>query len=229
MADQTAPGEGQQPSQNQYHQLSPDPLPSDLTPSAAMKTYHLYYTPSMTNLKLLLGSSSGPCTYFMESSILTRKPQIQLRHGDSKSCPMVAFARLQTTSRHMLLGSGDYQKDPEERLVWEELHRAKHVMRRSDYEFGTSIGSGIGSGPRRTYSWKKDMEKVSATVYACVDESGEVVARMLSGGAFNWDKGGEIKVAEGLEKGLEELLLVSALALWAAEALMSRSIKKGYE
>ena len=47
------------------------------------------------------------------------------------------------------------------------------------------------------------------TAHACVDESGQVVARMLSGDFCNFSKGGEIKVLESVENGLEELLIVS--------------------
>ena len=135
---------------------------------------------------------------------------------------MVAFAKLHATSRHVLLGSGDYQKDPEERLVWEEMRREKFRLQRSDYEFDTSVGP----GPRRKYGWRRDKEHLTKTAYRCVDDAGQVVASMLSGGMFNWKKAGEIEIAEGLEKGFEELLIVSALAIFVAEA--GWSVFQGY-
>jgi len=190
-----------------------------------MKNYILCYTFSRTNAKLHLGSTSGPCVYYMESATMAiTNPQIMLRAGDSKTSPMVAFARLQTTSRHVLIGSGDHQRDPAERLVWEELHREKNFLRCSDYVFGTPVGS----GHRRTYRWRKDKNKFAKNVYKCVDDEGEVVANMLSGGMFNWKKGGEIGIAEGLERGLEELLIVSALAIWTVEALLGQAVLQGY-
>lgn len=64
------------------------------------------------------------------------------------------------------------------------------------------------------------------TVYRCVDEGGRVVAGLLSGGMLNWKKGGEIEVADGVERKLEELLIVSVLAIFVAEA--GWSIFQGY-
>lgn len=229
---QPAPGPGQEPAQEQKHQeLSQDPYP-DTIHSPTTKIYDIYYTTSRTNAKLHLRStssshqsSSGPCLYCMESVLLTAsKPQIQLRRGDSKSAPMVACARIQKTSRHVLLGCGDYEKGAEGNLVWEEMRREHNVLRRSDYEFGTSIGS--SSGPRRTYSWQRDRGKWAKTVYECVNDAGQVVAGLLSGGMFNWRKGGEIRVASGLDTKLEEILLLSALVVWVKEA--GWSYRKGY-
>lgn len=223
--DEPSHEEGQQSSQEQNHQPTDpfqDSLPAHFTPSSDMKTYNLYYTTSMTNFRLHLGHSSGPCMYYGEFSYFTNKPQIQLREGDSKAAPMVAFAKLHFTSRNLLIGLGDYQKDPEERLVWEELRREKFRLQRSDYEFDTSVGSRA----RRTYSWRRDKEHLMKTVYRCVDDAGQVVVSMLSGGMLNWKKGGEIEIVQDLEKALEELLMVSAIAIWAAEA--GWSVFKGY-
>ncbi len=196
-----------------HQQSSPDSLPSNFTPSSEMKTYNMYYTTSRTNVRLHLGSSSSPCVYYGEGSLLTVKPQIRLRSGDSKSAPMVAVAKIHLTSRHILLGTGDYQKDSEDSFVWEEMRREKTRLQRSDYEFDTSVGL----GPRRTYSWRVD-HHMTKTAYRCVDDAGQVVANMRSGGMCDWRKGGELDVAEGLEKEFEELLVVSALAIWMAEA-----------
>ena len=185
-----------------------------------MKTYYMYYTTSRTNVKLRLGSSSGPCIYYGETSFLTTmtKPQIQLRSGDSKSAPMVAFAKVHYTSRHMQLGTGDYQRDPEESLVWEEMRREKFMLQRSDYEFDYTSAAGHGS--KRTYGWRVEKHYMK-TVYECVDDAGQVVARLRSGGMYNWSKGGEIDVADGLETRLEHLLVVGAVAIFTAEACWS--------
>lgn len=126
---------------------------------------------------------------------------------------MVAFARVHYRTRNIGLGLGDFQKDAEKDLVWEDMRREKFRLVRSDYEFE----SPAGLGPRRTYGWRVD-KHMTKTIYRCVDDAGHIVANLLSGGMVNWRKGGEIEMAEGLEKRLEELLIVSALAIWAAEA-----------
>lgn len=59
-----------------------------------------------------------------------------------------------------------------------------------------------------------------------MDDAGQVVAVMRSGAMYNWRKGREIGIAEGLEKKLEELLFVSALAIWVCEA--GWSVFQGY-
>ena len=122
-----------------------------------------------------------------------------------------------------MLGTGDYKKDSEDSLKWEEMRREKFRLQRSDYEFETSFGDALGK--RRTYGWRVEDSWVK-TMYRCVDEEGRCVASMLSGGMCNWKKGGEIETGEGLDKKLEELLVVSALAIWAAEC--GWSIFKGY-
>lgn len=207
------PRQEQQPCQGRNREDSPIELLSKSTAYTTMKTYTIYYTTSRTNAKLHLGSFPKPCVYYMESNFTTSKPQLQLRSGDSKSAPMVAFAKIHLTSRHILLGSGDYQKDSEDALAWEEMRREKFRLVRSDYEFDTSLGSGV----RRTYGWRVENYR-HKTIYKCVDDAGQIVATLLSGGMYNWRKGGEIEIAEGLEAELEALLIVSALAIWTAEA-----------
>lgn len=211
--DQILPRQGQQP--------SPDPLPPHPTPSSAMKTYNMYYTLSRSNVKLHLGSSSTPCIYYGESTFLTTQPQLRLRSGDSKHAPVVAIAKVHWISRHILLGCGNYNEETERSLVWEEMRREKLRLLRSDYEFDTSVGL----GPRKTYGWRV-AKYWTKTVYRCVDDEGRQVASLLSGGFLCWSKGGEIEIAEGLDKRLEELLIVSALAIWVAEA--GWSFSKGY-
>ena len=190
-----------------------------------MKTYTMYYTTSRTNVTLHLGLSSSSTTpvYYGEGHCLgyiTNKPQILLRAGESKSSPIVAAARLHATSRNIQLGLGD----PAGSIMWDDMRREKLRLVRSDYEFDTSHGD--EKGAKRSYSWAR--EKVSMrTVYKCVDDKGAVVASMSSGGMFNWKKGGEIEVVEGIEKSFEELLILSALSIFYAEA--GWSTLKGYE
>jgi hypothetical protein len=138
---------------------------------------------------------------------------------------MVAFAKIPMMGRHFLMGTGDYKNVSEDKLVWEDLNRVKNFMRRSDYEFGTSIGF----PGRKTYVWKRDMTKTYETAYTCVDDEGKEVGRMLSGGALNWKKAGELKVGKDLVKELEELIIVSAFAIWAAEGLIGWSLVRAYD
>lgn len=50
------------------------------------------------------------------------------------------------------------------------------------------------------------------TIYRCVDEQEGVVASILRGGMFEWEKRGEVKLVEGRR---EILSVVSALVVWA--------------
>ncbi|RYP32010.1 hypothetical protein DL767_005455 [Monosporascus sp. MG133] len=205
---------------------------------SGLKKYHLYYTTSRLDARLHLGSSTSPATYYFETHMSLTSPQLLLRRGDSKSAPMVNFGQLRTTSRHMLLGRGDYhalvQAGKQHQITWEELRRDKNTLRRSDYRFSTAEGGGGGGGSgtgrrRAEYRWRKDRGKALKTVYDCLDEDGRVVARLLSGGAFNWKKGGEIDVLEGVDEGLEGYLIMSALAIWVMEAFQYQSLLQGYE
>ena len=121
-----------------------------------------------------------------------------------------------------MIGSGDHEKDPDIKLSWEELCRERNILHCSDWEFSTAVES----GPRQTYRWRRNLEHCAKTIYDCVDETGQVVAKMLSGGFFNFNKGGETKIAEGLDLKLEELLIISALAIWGFEA--GGSVFQGY-
>ncbi|RYP80974.1 hypothetical protein DL769_002191 [Monosporascus sp. CRB-8-3] len=190
------------------------------------KKYHMRYTTSRMNVRMHLNSPSAPATYYLQTRVTLKSPQLLLRRGGEKTSPVVSFGRLQNTSRHALLGKGDCQKQPEELLVWEELRREKNVFRRSDYQFGTSEGSRTGG--RAEFFWRKDREKVLMTVYDCVDEDGRVVASMRSGGAFNWKRAGEIDIRDGLDQGLEEFLLISALTIWIYEAFAYQSLLQGF-
>ena len=195
-----------------------------------MKTYKLYYTLARLNVTFHLSSSTSaePATYYGETcwgGFVTNKPQVILRQGGTKTSPVIAAAKLHTTSRDIQLCLGNYEKEHEKKVVWEDMRRDKNRMMRGDYMFSTASGS--VDGVPRTYNWKRDAEKVGSTVYNCVNDQGQVVARVASGGFFNWKKAGEIDIVEGLEEAMETLLLVSAGSLIFAEA--GWSVWRGYE
>ena len=189
-----------------------------------MKTYSLYYTSSRTNGILTLGNHTDPTVYYCYTKLFTMKPQIMLREGAGKTSPMVAFARVQYLSKHLRIGTGDFEKQPESALTHEEVRRDHVRLVRSDYEFDTNIGT---NGEKKTYGWARDKTSFTNTVYHCVDEKGDRVASLKSGGMFNFRKGAEIDIAEGLPKQHEELLIVCALGIWVAEA--GWSVFKGYD
>ena len=128
--------------------------------------------------------------------------------------------------------------------MWREVSR----LRRGDYRFdldagatgeesaaegqnimNDKLGGPGGRGRRRAYTWKRDTESFSKTVYRCVDDEGRVVASLLSGGMLNWRKGGEIEIAEDVvnDQGFEELLITGAAAIFYAEA--GWSVRQGYK
>lgn len=227
MAEATGVQLGDYPAAGADHHHHEAEAPASPPPKAGLKKYYMEYTTSRSNARLRLGSMTGPVEYYLQTKITLKAPQILLRRGDHKKAPVVAFCKLQNLSRHGLLGRGDCEQQAPEQLVWEELHRDKNVLRRSDYQFGTAEGS--PSGARAEFSWRKDRGKINRTVFDCVDERGNTVARMLSGGAFNFNRAGDIDVAEGLSQGLEEYLVVSAAAIWAYEALAYQSLLQGFE
>lgn len=139
---------------------------------------------------------------------------------------MINFAKYQPLSRNVQLGKGDYTKRPKSQLASEQLRRDKNFLRRSDYHFTTAEGS--RTGDKTTLCWCKNKQKLARTIYNCVDEDGEVVARLFGGGMINVAKAAEVDILMGLEQGLEEFLLMSALAVWAMEAMALRSILPGY-
>lgn len=200
------------------------------TNATAMKAYKLYYTLSRLNITYHLSSSSSAETanYYGEShwaGFVTGRPQLILRLGDAKTSPIIAAAKLNKTSKDIQLCLGDYENDDEGKVVWEDMRRDKTRLLRGDYTISTSLGS--VDGVRRTYNWRRDAEKAVRTVYNCVNDKGEVMARMASGGMLNWKKAGEIDVAEGLEDAMETLLLVGASGIFFAEA--GWSFGRGYE
>ena len=194
--------------------------------SEGMTRYNMYYTASRLNLTLHDGPRSTPAIYYMESDCSLIKLLLLLRRGDAKTSPMVAFAKLHLTSRHMQIGKGDCRKDAGDQIVWEELRREKNLLVRSDYHFGTSEGG--ESGKRVEFDWRKNKKKLAKTVYDCLDRDGRTVAKIFSGGSFNWKKGGEVEILEELDEGLKEVLIVSALAIWAMEALNYKSLLQGF-
>ena len=220
---------------NNVRSTAPQDVPasstSELTDTYAsaptgMTKYNMYYTTSRLNVTFHEGLASTPAVYYAESESFTLKPYFFLRRGGSKQSPMVAFVKFHMTSRHMQIGRGDFKKGAENQLIWEDLKREKSLLCRSDYQFGTSIGSETGG--RREYRWRKDKGKVASTVYECLDDEGKTVAKLFSGGALNWRKGGELDVLNILDQGLREILMASALGIWTMEAFNYGSLVPGY-
>lgn len=189
------------------------------------KKYLMYYTTSRFHARLHPSSKTNPATYFLQSNVSQSDPQYLLRRGDSKTAPMVNFAYFPRSSRHVLLGKGDSRTQSGGQLVGEKLRRENNLMHHSDYQFGTAEGS--SNGQRVEYSWRKRMDVRLRTVYDCWTGDGHVIAKLFSGGVSNWRKGAEIEVVEGMDQGLEEIVIMSALAIWASEGRSFRSIFSG--
>ncbi|RYP40880.1 hypothetical protein DL767_001361 [Monosporascus sp. MG133] len=191
----------------------------------AFKKAVMFYTVVYVYAHIHIIWSQNHTSYFFQWRMWSlSSPQLLLRRGESKKGPMVNFAKYHPLSRTILLGKGDYTKQPKSQLAWGELRRDKNFLRRSDYHFTTAEGS--KTGDKVTFRWRKNKQKFLRTVYNCVDEDGREVARLFSGGMVNVAKAAEIDLLMGLDRGLEELLLMSALAVWAMESfdLMSEMV-----
>lgn len=193
-----------------------------------MVKYNMYYTASMCNVRLNQGDASSPTIYYMQSKTATTDPRLLLRRGPDKKAPVVSFCKMHYTSSDMMIGLGNCEdKSGLENTTFEELVRERNMLRSSDYRFSTEDSA---KGERVEFVWKKDRKYVATSIYTCEDPQGRCVARMLSGGAWNWKKGGEVDVAEGaVGLGTKELLIVSAMAIWVWEGLSGRSYFKGYD
>lgn len=210
--------------------------------AAPMTTLNMYYTTSRTNVTIHDGPSSSPALYYLESHALSRTPSVFLRHGDSKSAPMVAFVNTRWTARQMVIGLGDSksqkQQHPDDQAL-DKMCRERNNFRRSDYHVtvlsddddeGGGGASGGATKQPRTLTWRKDRSASFKTVYACIDdEDGSVVGRLRSGGMFNWKKGGEIDVLDSLTESQTRLFLVAAGGIWALEALNYQSLERGFD
>ncbi|RYP21389.1 hypothetical protein DL765_002290 [Monosporascus sp. GIB2] len=193
----------------------------------AFKKAIMFYTVAYFNGYIHTVWSQNHASYFFQwRSWSLSSPQLILRRGGSRKGPMINFAKYHHLSRTIQLGKGDYTKQPKSQLAWEEMRREKNFLRRSDYHFTTAEGS--KTGDKMTFRWRKNKQKSLRTVYNCVDEDGREVARLFSGGVVNVAKAAEIDLLLGLEQGLEEFLLMSALAVWAMETMWLRSILPGY-
>ncbi|KAJ3495423.1 hypothetical protein NLG97_g3406 [Lecanicillium saksenae] len=198
------------------------PAISDLGDSESanipMRTFNMYYTTFRLSATIHMGDSSSLPLYFLESSVFTTSPSLYLRRGGKKSSPMVSFVKARWTSRQLILGLGDCTTGGNEGAqAWDTLSREKSNFRRSDYH--VTVLSRDGSKGMRSLTWQKDKSKRFRTVYACLDENGQVVGRLRSGGMFNWKKAGEIDLAETLGESDTELLLAAAGGIWGVEAM----------
>lgn len=196
-------------------------------PAGSMTKYSMYYTPSRLNVSLHESRSPTPAKYYVQSKIsFIDKPKLLMRKGDAKISPVVAFSVISAMPHHLEIGKGNFLQGSEDQVVRQYLLREKGLTHRSDYRLG--ISTDPEAAKIVELRWRKDMEKVARTAYDCVNEDGKVMAKMLSGGAFNWKKGGEVEVAENLDQGLKETLIISAMAIWALEAMALQSLLKGF-
>ncbi|KAK8024269.1 hypothetical protein PG993_012335 [Apiospora rasikravindrae] len=199
-----------------------------------LRKYNMYYTTSRLSTLLHRGKrETTQAEYYMQSDILAAagEPQMLLRRQPTsdKSGAVVAWGLLVLFPwRHCFIGLGD----PHAATGGIKLHRDKNFLHRSDWRFSTAVGSAAGDDGSKLveYVWRKDMAKYGTTIYKCVaaGDENKIYARLLSGGGLNGKKGGEIMIREGLEGGLEELLLVSGQTIWAWEALDYQSLRQGY-
>ncbi|RYP67499.1 hypothetical protein DL771_007199 [Monosporascus sp. 5C6A] len=193
----------------------------------AFKKAIVFYTATYINAHIRTVWSRNHAFYFFQWRMWSlSSPQLLLRRGESRKGPMIHFAKYHPLSRTIQLGKGDYTKQPKSQLAWEELRRDKNFLHRSDYHFTTAEGS--KTGEKVTFRWCKNKRKHLRTVYNCVDDDGREVARLFSGGMVNIAKAAEIDLLLGLDRGLEEFLLMSALVVWAMEGMGLRSILPGY-
>lgn len=193
----------------------------------AYKKVIMYYTHAYLNAHIHAVWSQNYNSYFFQWRLWSlSSPQLLLRRGDSEKGSMINFAKYQPLSRNIQVGKGDYTKQPKNELVLENLRRDKTFLRRSDYHSSTTEGR--KTGEKVAFYWRKDKQKWLRTIYRCIDEDGRVVARLFSGGMVNKAKGAEMDILMGLDQGLEEFLLMSALAIWAMESMALRSILPGY-
>lgn len=191
-----------------------------------LRTFNMYYTTSRLNVTIHEGDSSSRPLYYLESKVFTTSPGLYLRRGGKKSDPMVAFVKARWMSRQMILGLGDCTAhNGEGAQAWETMSREKNNFRRSDYHVAVL---GTDGGVARLLTWQKDRSKLWKTVYTCVDESGQVVGKLRSGGMFNMNKGGEIDLSETLGESDTELLLAAAGGIWGLEAMNYQSILGGF-
>ncbi|KAH7325624.1 hypothetical protein B0I35DRAFT_420839 [Stachybotrys elegans] len=199
-------------------------LPSAKADSASFLKAVLLYTDMYTAAHIHLNTPSSHTDYFFQWKMWRLSvPQLLLHRGASKHGPVINFAKYKPLSRTMQLGLGDPSKRSEDgQLEQMELTREKNFMFRSDYQFSTSVGRKDGTSA--SFRWRKNRQMRFKTVYDCVDEDSQVVAKLFSGGMVNAEKGAEIELLIGLDQSLQEVLLMSALAVWAMESMEVRSI-----
>ena len=56
----------------------------------------------------------------------------------------------------------------------------------------------------------------------------KLCATSLSGGAFNWKKGGEFWIRKALDQDLVHLLLAGVLVIWTMEAFHYQSLRQAF-
>lgn len=206
--------------------------------TAGFKKFRMYYTTSRTNVTFHLGraSESSPALYYLETKALGTGPQLLLRRGATKNDPIISYGRIPVFSsgQKMFMANGDPtgKKMDDLEPQCQLLRREKNMFRRSDYRV---------SFQGREFGWRKDKSRHLKTVYDCVEftggdedngENAQVIARLFSGGAFNFKKGGELELLESSVEGnqdLESFLVMAAAGIWVFEAGYYRSLLQGFD
>ena len=102
---------------------------------------------------------------------------------------------------------------------WQKITRDRNLSERSDYQFQhDSI----------VYDWRKVETKKLATAYECLNDDGKICATLLSGGALNLQKGGELWIAKDLDQDLVHLLVAGALSIWTIKGLHYQSLRQAF-
>ena len=202
----------------------PEEHPNSAPPDAVLKTYGVYNTGTRINFLVHEGGSSGPVAYYVNNSTFTPgTPDVQLRQGDDKHGPVVAYGKFHNLSGHVTL----CLDDPDGKgSVCEELEKKSRIAH-SEYVFETDVTS---DRQRRTYIWRRTIGKGMFANYACMDgATGQLMAYFSKTGTKSLKKVGRLCVTAPTVPGFDQLLLVSWFAIrekenrnaWYAGGLIS--------
>lgn len=183
--------------------------PNSAPPDAVVRTYGVYNTGTRINFRVHDGGSKSPVIYYVNNSTFTPgTPDVQVRQGDEKSGPIVAFGKFHNLSGHVTLGIGapDGQPAP----IFEELKKESRLTH-SEYVFETNF---TPDGQRHKYIWRRTIGKGLFANYACLDSgTGQLVAYFAKTGAKSAKKVGRLCLTAQTRPELDRLLLVSWFAM----------------
>ncbi|KAK2608402.1 hypothetical protein QQS21_003088 [Conoideocrella luteorostrata] len=191
----------QQQQQQQPYDSEPEEHPNSAPPEAVVKTFAVYNTSTRINFQVRQDNSSGPIVYHVNNSTFSPgTPDVQLRRGDSKDGPMVAFGKFHNLNSNVTLGLGDPSQQP----VFEEMNKESRLTH-SEY---------VMEVQGRRYVWRRTIGKGLFANYACLDgATGRLVAYFAKTGAKSLKKVGRLCFTAELEEARERLLLVSWFAI----------------